>query len=137
MMSEWDDVVEFQKKFCLPQYCGLDLSSLNSEQRELIRFKLEHLQEELDEMLKAYHETDTTQFFDGIIDLVYVALGLAVNCGFPWEEGWKIVHGANMKRIRSDDTIPGRSYFDVVKPEGWQSPDLQLRKLLSSRTYNI
>jgi len=64
--------------------------------------------------------------FDALIDLVYVALGTAYLHGFDFEEGWRRVHEANMKKVRalrSEDSLRG-SVYDVVKPPGWTAPDL-------------
>lgn len=64
--------------------------------------------------------------FDSLIDLVYVALGTAYLHGFDFEEGWRRVHEANMKKVRVkrlEDSKRGSEY-DVVKPRGWLPPDL-------------
>lgn len=64
--------------------------------------------------------------FDSLIDLVYVALGTAYFHGVDFDEGWRRVHSANMKKIRverPEDSKRGSS-FDVVKPRGWRPPDL-------------
>jgi|SRR6185437_2618476 len=64
--------------------------------------------------------------FDALIDLVYVALGTAYMQGFDFDEGWRRVHNANMRKMRatlSEQSARG-SVFDVVKPEGWAAPDL-------------
>ena len=126
-MSNFDDVVEFQKKFNIPMPESLRHIYYHND---LIGFRIRHLYEELEEVNTAFEEEDQVKLFDSLIDLVYVALGTAANIGLPWEEGWKIVHEANMKKVRSHAKIPGRSYFDVVKPEGWEPPDVQLAVLL-------
>lgn len=68
---------------------------------------------------------------DSLVDLVYVALGTAHLQGFNFREAWRRVHAANMKKVRAQvggvDTEnvkdSGRpKQFDVVKPEGWESP---------------
>jgi predicted HAD superfamily Cof-like phosphohydrolase len=67
---------------------------------------------------------------DGLVDLVYVALGMADMMGLPWEELFAEVQRANMlKRLaKSKDesySETGRGHkLDVVKPEGWTPPDL-------------
>jgi predicted HAD superfamily Cof-like phosphohydrolase len=64
--------------------------------------------------------------FDGIIDLVYVSLGLAYFCKLPFNEGWQRVHWANMKKVRAErpeDSKRGSTY-DIIKPEGWEAPKL-------------
>jgi len=65
--------------------------------------------------------------FDALIDLVYVALGTAYLHGFPFDLGWRRVHEANMKKVRSAATGNGADRGgsnDVVKPPGWAPPVL-------------
>lgn len=64
--------------------------------------------------------------FDALIDLVYVALGTAYLQGFNFNEGWRRVHEANMKKVRAlraVDSARGSTY-DVIKPPGWTAPVL-------------
>lgn len=64
--------------------------------------------------------------FDALIDLVYVALGNAYLHGFDFNEGWRRVHEANMKKVRALRAVDSKrgSTYDVVKPEGWVPPSL-------------
>jgi predicted HAD superfamily Cof-like phosphohydrolase len=64
--------------------------------------------------------------FDALIDLVYVALGTSYLHGFPFDNGWSVVHRANMRKVRverSEDSKRG-SIYDVAKPAGWLPPSL-------------
>ena len=90
---------------------------------ELSGFRSRFIEEELDEYILA---TTLEDKFDALIDLVYVALGTAYLHGFDFEEGWRRVHNANMKKVRAErqDESKRGTAFDVVKPEGWQPPDL-------------
>lgn len=56
---------------------------------------------------------------DALVDLVYVALGTAVQMGLPWTKLWDDVHRANMTKVRG---ASDRAHVDVVKPPGWQPP---------------
>jgi predicted HAD superfamily Cof-like phosphohydrolase len=64
--------------------------------------------------------------FDSLIDLTYVALGTSHLHGFDFDEGWRRVHEANMKKVRVKNVSDSvrKSKFDVVKPRGWTPPDL-------------
>ena len=44
---------------------------------ELIKFRLRFLREELEEIEQGYRDGDLEQVADGLVDLVYVALGTA------------------------------------------------------------
>ena len=61
---------------------------------------------------------------DGLVDLVYVAMGTAYLHGFDFEESWRRVHEANMKKVRASSAEDSKrnSDQDVVKPQGWEPP---------------
>lgn len=52
---------------------------------------------------------------DGLIDIVYVALGTAIMLGLPWHALWDDVQRANMNKELGPTG-------DVVKPRGWKPP---------------
>lgn len=62
---------------------------------------------------------DLPKMADALVDLVYVALGTAVQLGLPWAKLWDDVHAANMRKVRGSST---RNYIDVIKPPGWVGP---------------
>jgi predicted HAD superfamily Cof-like phosphohydrolase len=51
-----------------------------------------------------------------------VALGTAHYEDFDFNEAFKRVHEANMKKVRKPSK---RSQWDVVKPEGWLAPNIK------------
>lgn len=61
---------------------------------------------------------------DALVDLVYVALGTAYLHGFDFNEAWRRVHEANMKKVRARNAGESKrgSIYDVVKPAGWEPP---------------
>ena len=89
---------------------------------------------------------------DALVDLQYVLLGTAHLMGFntdakivkqvqetpdempkPWsfvvnrfEEAWDRVQKANMTKVRTKNPADSKrkSEYDVVKPEGWEPPQL-------------
>lgn len=121
--SLFSDVVEFHDKF------GVQNPTKNEDHQldfRMQRFKLEHLQEELNEYRLAVHEGDMETAFDSLIDLVYVALGAAHAHRFPFNEGWKRVHAANMTKKIAESAQESKRGFkrDIVKPEGFVPPTL-------------
>ena len=117
------DIVDFHEKFEIPK---LDKPGFPSN--EMMQFRLAFLAEELEEFSMANKANDIEGVFDALIDLVYVALGTAVIMGLPWNEGWKLVHEANMKKIKaqSKEHSKRNNIHDVVKPHGWESPNLSI-----------
>lgn len=121
MRRVMSDIRAFHERFGL-EYDG--------EPRELPKdlrdFRYRFLEEELEEYEAAAEEGDLPGMFDALIDLIYVAAGTLYLHGFPAELGWERVHGANMKKVRAGDAGESKrlSTHDVVKPHGWEEPDL-------------
>lgn len=107
------DLEEFHHKF------GLYYSGKPRElPSDLAEFRAKFMFEELYEYCTAKNNEDR---LDALVDLCYVAIGTAQMHGFDFHKAWKIVHKANMAKIRKPS---GRSEYDIVKPEGWTAPDL-------------
>ena len=89
-------------------------------------FRIKFLKEELEEFNDAYERGDLVHAFDGLMDLVYVALGTAYMMNVPWAEAWPHVQNANMlkKRASHEGESTRGSSLDVVKPEGWVAPNM-------------
>lgn len=134
-MAEFEDVRAFHEKFGL---------LVGDAPRHLTRRKLAEranfMLEELNEFVKAsgllagqdpYNEAtyfpgvdnedqDLAAQADALADLVYVALGTAIQLGLPWTKIWDDVHAANMRKERG---VTARGHaVDVRKPPGWVGP---------------
>jgi len=121
-MDLFEMVAAFHQKFGLEPTSQPDFPV-----RDIWVLKNAHLQEELDEIRAAAINGDLEEYFDGLIDLVYVALGAAYLSGLPFNEGFKRVHEANMKKVRAlrtEDSKRGSTY-DIVKPAGFVAPTLK------------
>lgn len=111
--TNFEMVKEFHDKFELKQ----DPSNL-----EYQKARIAHMTEELTEYIKAVNSEDREAQLDALVDLVYVALGTAHIDAFEFDKAFECVHTANMQKIRQ---ASDRSKWDVVKPEGWQAPNLK------------
>jgi predicted HAD superfamily Cof-like phosphohydrolase len=71
--------------------------------------------------------TTRAEMFDALIDLIYIALGTIHLHGWNFNEGWRRVHDANMRKVLSSKENPGKygAKIDVVKPANWIAPDLK------------
>lgn len=94
---------------------------------ELQTFRVGFMREELDEYEAAVSCYDLEGQLDALVDLVYVALGTAYLQGFDFNEAFRRVHAANMKKVRAESSNQSKrgTQFDVVKPEGWTPPYLR------------
>lgn len=118
-----EDIADFHKKF--------ELHPVSDKPSLLeipdMAYRIQFLFEEMQELVDAFEAEDLEQQFDALIDLVYVAIGTAYLMGLPFGEGWSRVHAANMKKVRakSKDDSKRNHEWDVIKPEGWESPYLK------------
>ena len=120
-MDLFQMVAEFHQKFGLEPTNQPDFPV-----EEIWKLKNVHMQEELDEIRASAINGNLEEYFDGLIDLVYVALGAAYLAGLPFDQGFLRVHQANMTKIRAlrqEDSKRGSTY-DIVKPAGFVAPTL-------------
>jgi len=131
-MGMWEDMQDFHEKFELPQTPVPSFADA-----EIMAFRIKFMREELNEFCVAYRQDNLTEAFDALLDLVYVVMGTAWMCNFPWNRGWEAVQQANMHKIRAKNTSESKrkSRFDVVKPVGWNPPNEILTLLLKNHTY--
>ena len=122
MSSMYEDIIEFHRTFKLR---GSRKPKELPEDKMHFRYKF--MEEELAEYWNAWYNSDLEGQLDALVDLVYVAMGTSYMQGFDFEEAWRRVHAANMKKVRTkvaSDSKRG-SKFDVIKPKGWKAPDLK------------
>ena len=128
MISNFRDVGEFHEKFDLHVVEGPRGRGPQPWNAELLAFRIKFLREELKEFEDSVHLQDHAGMADALIDLVYVAMGTAHVLGYPWQELWNEVQRANMTKERAkadgSNSLRGSS-FDVIKPPGWQAPQIE------------
>jgi nicotinamide riboside kinase len=112
-MNPFKDVKDFHDKFGLPMEG--DPHPLDEAEQ---KFRIKCLHEEVHEYERAVADGDLAEQFDALLDLTYFALGTAHRCNFPWDHGWSRVQEANMTKVMGENGV------EIIKPEGWQAPDL-------------
>ena len=91
------------------------------------RQRCEWMLGELEELVEALDKKDKTEILDALLDIQYFLSGTVLACGMQdiFEAGFDEVHRSNMAKLGPD----GKPILDedgrVVKPEGWQEPDLE------------
>lgn len=121
MRSNFEDICDFHIRF------GLEHNGIPKMlDEETARFRAKFMYEELEEFVDSYHKKDLAGMADALIDLTYVAMGTAYMMGLPWQDLWDEVQRANMSKVRATDASQSKrgSSLDVVKPEGWQAPNI-------------
>ena len=95
--------------------------------RSFLYFRVNFLQEELDELKKATHRgipIDSEETVDALIDLCVVAIGTLDLFDVNAYEAWDEVLEANMnKKVGIKETRPNPLGLpDLVKPKDWKAP---------------
>ena len=126
MPDLFKDVGAFHRKFELPSWPTAPGPALPS--MDVVEFRVGFLREELRELIVAFSRDDLPGAADALVDLVYVALGTAHLMGLPFNALWTEVQRANLAKERAAGAADPRSRrghaLDVVKPPGWQPPDV-------------
>lgn len=110
------DVLAFHAKFCpgqIGETPGEPSSKISNLRSALMR-------EELGETIHAMSQGDLPGIADGLVDLIYVAIGTAIAYGIDLRPVWDAVQAANMAKVGG----PTRDDGKVLKPEGWMPPDI-------------
>lgn len=119
MSRDWvKDMNEMHSKFNV----HAAVSKMDKEKLEkFLEFRINFLQEELDEMKHSMTADDTV---DALIDLCVVAIGTLDAFGVDAYEAWDRVYEANMTKeigIKPERPNP-LGLPDLIKPAGWYAP---------------
>ena len=76
--------------------------------------------EEAAELERAIDDGDLIAVADALADLLYVTYGMAITFGIDIRPVFAEVHRSNMAKVGG----PTRGDGKILKPEGWQSPDI-------------
>ena len=78
-------------------------------------------------------EDSIVEFADGLVDQLYFIIGTMVEAGVEPQEIFNVVQKANMAKLHSDGKPRFREDGKVLKPEGWQSPDSEIKEIIVNR----
>lgn len=126
MSKTWvKDIADMHQKYEVHQWISAKIKEGDAETlKKFIEFRLNFLQEELDETRKALAEADPEEIVDGLIDLCVVAIGTLDAFKVDSFKAWDEVLKANMaKEVGVKASRPNPLGLpDLVKPEGWTAP---------------
>lgn len=83
------------------------------------------IKEEVGELMAAHQTNDRVEELDALVDILVVTIGAIHSLGIDPQAAWDEVMRTNLAKI---DPITGkvvkRADGKVLKPEGWQPPNL-------------
>lgn len=103
--------------------------------KKFLKFRIDFLQEELDEMKTAKNADDVV---DALIDLCVVAIGTMDLYGVDAYKAWDRVFAANISKevgIKPERPNP-LGLPDLVKPQGWTAPTHEDNVGLLEKTFD-
>ena len=84
------------------------------------------VKEEIAEFLSAFHKNDRIEELDALIDILVVTIGAIHSMGADAEGAWNEVMRTNFAKIDPvTSKVTKRKDGKVLKPEGWQPPNLK------------
>lgn len=110
-------VLDFHKTFKQPVGCGCEVGKLQPGRRAL---RASLIEEEAAETVAAIKAGMLVSTIDGLCDTLYVVYGTAVEMGVDLEAHFAEVHHSNMAKVGGGERADGK----ILKPAGWQGPDI-------------
>ena len=134
-MTQFQKYEQFRKamgipKFPLTEYKLVTDEVLDLAHRLITEEVIKELLVAIDQFKHSRDMKHLVKILDGAVDSAYVIFQACAMLSLPFDEAFNIVHGANMAKVGPDGVVRYNEYGKVMKPEGWQSPEPQLRKLL-------
>jgi predicted HAD superfamily Cof-like phosphohydrolase len=90
----------------------------------LARLRLDLMEEEFGELVRAVEARDLVAMADALADIVYVAYGTALTYGIDLDAVLAEVHRANMSKLGADGQPVLRDDGKVLKSERYSRPDI-------------
>jgi len=105
------------------QACGQTVEQFNPDQFNMY---LSLIEEESQELANAIETHDQVGALDALIDILVVTIGAAHSMGADVEGAWQEVMRTNMAKIDPETgQVRRREDGKILKPEGWQPPNLE------------
>ena len=113
-------LLEFNDAFEIPKLESPGLSS-----NEMIELRIKLLREEVEEYAEAALSGDLVEVLDALADIGYILAGTIINHGMQniYDDAFDEVHRSNMAKL-VDGKVLRRDDGKVMKPDGWQPPQL-------------
>jgi predicted HAD superfamily Cof-like phosphohydrolase len=115
------NVFEDQTKFMVA--CDQSVCEWNEKQLNMYHTLIK---EETTELQEAFDQNNRVEILDALIDIIVVTVGAINSMGADGQGAWDEVMRTNFQKIdKQTGKVKKRSDGKVLKPEGWEPPDLQ------------
>lgn len=125
--STWvKDINEMHEKFGVHEWLAFKQFDQEYEVlRQFLAFRINFLEEELNETREAFINKDAEEVIDGLIDICVIAIGTLDILGVDADHAWRQVHAANMAKEPGVKASRPNTFGlpDLIKPANWQGPD--------------
>ncbi len=133
------DIEDMHKKYQVNEWVATQLDNGDMKKlQQLLAFRLDFVEEEFEETLKAFADKNPEEIVDGLIDIIVIALGTLDMFNVDTDWAWEKVHSANMNK--EVGVKPGRpnplGLPDLIKPEGWTAPNHSENTGILTRVFN-
>ena len=113
----------FLDQYNFMRACSQTTSEYNKDQYALY---LNLIKEESQELEHAVATNDSVEQLDALIDILVVTIGAIHSAGFNGEAAWNEVMRTNFAKVDPETgRVRKREDGKVLKPEGWQPPNLK------------
>jgi len=113
----------FQDQTRFMTACDQTVCEYNKQQLDMYH---NLIKEETTELQEAFDKNDKVEILDALIDIIVVTVGAINSMGANGESAWNEVMRTNFAKIDSETgKVRKRSDGKVLKPEGWQPPNLE------------
>jgi predicted HAD superfamily Cof-like phosphohydrolase len=103
--------------------CEQTISGMNDDQ---FRMYAKLITEEYDELQVALANKNPVETLDALVDILVVTIGAINSMGADGEGAWREVMATNFNKIdRRTGKVLRREDGKILKPEGWEPPQLQ------------
>ena len=124
MSNHWhNDIFDMHSKYGLHGW--IETHRGNPElMKKFLEFRINFLEEELNETRDAVRASDPEEIVDGLIDLCVIAIGTLDAFNIDAQKAWEQVQIANMaKEVGVKESRPNPLGLpDLVKPKNWKAP---------------
>jgi predicted HAD superfamily Cof-like phosphohydrolase len=91
---------------------------------DVAQLYLKLVREEFKELEEGFKDNDVVAVADGIGDLIWVALGLALTLGIPMSPVWEEIRVSNMSKS-VDGKVMRRDDGKILKPDTYFPPNIK------------